>query len=316
MKKSFSFILNPIEVIGEERIELIPDHWLERADEEQADLIREKIAEFCGGMPFKPEYEREWIPDFVRPNGEKGEYRDLDKWRYWIISIPEISLDSLTINLAVELLKNDLDLGFTQSYDENYEVTGISGFHWNTSRISSFFDPQNFHEIHPAKQIKDSEIKEITKNHALIKSAEKSYPILNKALQNFSQLKSLPRQSQLVTLGYFSIIEAIVTHKPRLNESLDSLNHQVSTKMVLLSKKFQRLLDYDSHFGQLEKDKVWKLLYGYRSALAHGIHADFKSEFKSLKDISNVLSFLKESVKLTLLLAMKDPEFITDLKKC
>jgi hypothetical protein len=267
-------------------------------------------------MPFKPEYEREWIPDLVKPNGEKGEYRILDKWRYWIISIPEISLDTLTIDLAVELLKNDLDLGFTQSYDENYEDTRISRFHWNTSRISSFFDPQNFHEIHPAKQIKDSEIKEITENHALIKSTEKSYPILNKAQQNFSQLKSLHRQSQLVTLGYFSIIEALITHKPRLNESLDSLIHQVSTKMVLLSKKFQRRLDYDSHFGQLEKDKVWKLLYGYRSALAHGKHADFKSEFKSLKDISNVLSFLKESVKLTLLLAMKDPDFLTDLKKC
>jgi hypothetical protein len=225
-------------------------------------------------------------------------------------------LDTLTIDLAVELLKNDLDLGFTQTYDENYEVTQISGFHWNTSRISSFFDPQNFHHIHPAKQIKDSEIREITENHALIKSTEKCYPMIRKALNNFSQLKSLPRQSQLVTLGYFSIIEALVTHKPRLNESLDSLNHQVSTKMVLLSKRFQRHLDYDFHFGQIEKEKVWKQLYGYRSALAHGIHADFDSEFKNLKDLKNVLGFLKETVKLTLLLALKEPEFLADLKKC
>ena len=316
MKKSFCFILNPIEVIGAERIELIPDHWLERADEEQADLIREKLGEFCAGMPFKPEYEREWIPNAENANGVKGKWREYEKWRYWIVSFESRKYEFITIQLAAELLKNDLDIGFTQTYDETYEVTRISGFQWNTSRISSFFDPQNFHEIQPAKGIKEIEVREITENYALVKAIEKSDSMAYKALNSFSQLKSLPRQSQMVTFGYFSIIEALITHRPRLNESLDSLNHQVSTKMVLLSKKFQRQLDYNHHFGELEKDKVWKQLYGYRSALAHGIHAEFNSEFKNLRDLPNVLRFLKEAVKLTLLLAMKEPDFLADLKKC
>ena len=59
-----------------------------------------------------------------------------------------------------------------------------------------------------------------------------------------------------------------------------------------------------------------KKLYGYRSALAHGTPADFKTKFQILKDPATVLNFLKEATKLTLLFAMKEPEFLADLKKC
>ena len=60
----------------------------------------------------------------------------------------------------------------------------------------------------------------------------------------------------------------LVTHDTK--DDFDSLNHQISTKMTLLSKRYQRQLDYSGHFGANNHEQIWKKLYGYRSALAHG----------------------------------------------
>ena len=87
--------------------------------------------------------------------------------------------------------------------------------------------------------------------------------------------------------------------------------------MSLLSKRFQRELDYTLHFPQLPKpEEVWKKVYSYRSAIAHGGEANFDGEFKSLLNGDNIREFLKESLKLLLLYALKEPEFIADLQKC
>jgi hypothetical protein len=48
---------------------------------------------------------------------------------------------------------------------------------------------------------------------------------------------------------------------------------------------------------------------------AHGDQPDIKADFKSLRDFPTVLKFLKEAVKLSLLLGLKDPESLEYLKK-
>jgi hypothetical protein len=186
------------------------------------------------------------------------------------------------------------------------------GYGWE-SGASSFFHNAWFKD--PAG-IQISEIKEITENYQKLKALETCHPLVYKAARRFHSLRSLPRTSELLVVGYFAIIETLIAHKPRLQESLDSINHQLQSKMILLSKRFRRDFDYVLYFGNLGQEKIWKQLYAYRSAIAHDNSVDFNSEFKSLKNPTNVLMFLQEMVKSLLLLGLEEPVFLNDLKNC
>ncbi len=64
------------------------------------------------------------------------------------------------------------------------------------------------------------------------------------------------------------------------------------------------------------EQKIWQKLYSYRSCLAHGKIPNFNKEFQILVDNRSILTFLKENIKELFKIALNDPEFVTDLKKC
>ena len=146
---------------------------------------------------------------------------------------------------------------------------------------------------------------------------EREYLYISRAISDLHQTKMITNHSILKVLSYFSIIECLLTHVPRPFDTIDSLTRQVSTKMSLLSKLFQRELDYTLHFPQLPKpEKVWIELYSYRSTIAHGGEANFDGPFKSLLSRDNIQDFLKQSLKLLILYSLKQPDFVTDLQRC
>lgn len=69
MKKSFCFILNPLEVTGDLPVELIPNHFLQRADAEQIEIIREKINRHYAHNFLLPAYEYDWMEEEKDANG-------------------------------------------------------------------------------------------------------------------------------------------------------------------------------------------------------------------------------------------------------
>ena len=300
--------------MGQVPVELIPGHFLQKADMEQTNLIREQLHRHYARHYPLPAYEYEWLEEVKDDKGGSSRgSRELspNQYRYWIISFDAPNTHTDALQLAVNLLQDDLDLGFHFMYWKG-ESQGIISGH---SNVSSYFESHpGMFEKGGADTIDAAQLSVISDYFQSIKACEKDQPHIYKTVRDFFQLKSLPRNSSMVILGYFAAIESLVTHDPK--DDFNSLNHQISTKMALLSKRFERQLDYDSHFGQLGREQVWKKLYGYRSALAHGTPADFKTKFQILKDPANAHNFLKEAAKLVLLFAMKEPDFLADLKKC
>ncbi len=263
-----------------------------------------------------PAYEVSWMDDENNDNARKSR-RTYDiapeKWRYWVIAHDGPNEHIHELELAASLLHNDLDFGFIFLRWEDGK--GPVGFGTGKGTSSYFESCWLWTTIGDGSmKITTEEMCAVDGYFNAIKNCEKAQPYIYKAISEFFQLKALPRQSSMIILGYFAVIESLVAHNPK--DDFDSLNHQISTKMTLLSKRFERQLDYAGQFGQLEREKILKKLYAYRSALAHGTPADFKTQFQILKDPATVLNFLKEATKLTLLFAMKEPEFLADLKKC
>lgn len=106
------------------------------------------------------------------------------------------------------------------------------------------------------------------------------------------------------------VLESLLTHNP--HGRADSLVHQVATKMLLVDKRFQARLDYSDFDGS--PDVIWKKLYAYRSAIAHGGAPDFANDLRCLRDDKTVIKFMRAAVKSLALLAVLEPVLITDLK--
>ncbi len=143
---------------------------------------------------------------------------------------------------------------------------------------------------------------------------------ISRVINNYTNVLSLPYKSQMFTLGLFTVLEGLITHKPGGPDTKDSLIHQLSNKMSLLNKRFDIPLNYDKYFNKgFNEVKIWKLLYDYRSRLAHGDDVDFNSgDYKKLgiSNADSVREFMLLVVRTTLRNALNEPDLYLDLSKC
>ena len=321
MSKSFTFVLSLINVEGDLPIEVIPQHLFQKANPDQIDTIKELLARLFPypWLESPYEYTVQEIPQDTPGSFEyKYEVLPQQDWRYWVIAFEGYNTEIPELGFASALLKNDLELGFTVlSLDIIRDApSGSQGYLWHLPSLFSYFLDDMFGKK-PVVNINSADIGEIGTNYALIKSISAEHEHITRALERFDTLRSLPRSSELVIIGLFSIIESLITHSPKLSESSDSLSHQIKTKIPLLGKRFQRALDYELFFDPSSKESaIWSKLYDYRSKIVHGEHTDIDSKLQILRSRENIISFLREAVKLLLLLALKEPVLLTDLKKC
>lgn len=318
LEKSFVFVLSNVDVDGELPIEVAPNHFFQRANVQQIKKIK-RLINLC-----KPSLQPYPLPilyelDIIKETGDKpGSFRyqhkllPEDKWRYWVITFEGTNSEIKYIESAASLLRNDLELGFAV-LGKSSLVAG-EAYIWHGQSLFSFFDSGE--EKRPAELVTENELREIRENYDLVKKISPEHEHISRALSKFNDLKSLPRKSELIIIGLFSVIESLVTHSPKLTESADSLTHQIKTKIPLLTKRFERELDYDKNFQSANEDTIWSKLYKYRSNLVHGEHSHIDNTLQVLKDRRNVMEFLKETTKILLLLSLREPTLVTDLKKC
>lgn len=129
-----------------------------------------------------------------------------------------------------------------------------------------------------------------------------------------ARLKRIPYGRDLQVLGLFAIIEMLLTHNPNDREIGDSLSHQISTKVPLLSARFQTPLDYSTFGTDARPSTIWKKLYEYRSKIAHGDVADFSGRLSLLVNQQTAITFLELAARQIVRHALNEPELVDALK--
>jgi hypothetical protein len=149
-----------------------------------------------------------------------------------------------------------------------------------------------------------------------------TYPTIINAIQMFRDLDVNP-PSPVKMLGYFGVVECLLSHAPLPSDSADSITRQLKRNLILLNNRMNsdRTLGFDE-FGDTKPDKVISKLYNYRSAIAHG--GDIQNKIKNLTDIhkggANLTPalwpewFLRRMVKRVLVQALREPQLVIDLK--
>lgn len=335
MSNSFAFILNPLEIKdGKSPIEIMPTYFFQKADANQINVLKKTWGKLPGNLFWLNSYEYDYGV-IGKPNQKSTNLMPKD-WKYWVITHDGYTSNSkkrttfFILECALLLLQNDLEIG-----PLFFSVDG-NNFQWNPRSFYNYFldYPAGGR---PATKITQEEIQEIGTSHSLISDFfkkmntitiypegkkvrtinddyQENYQHIDHAIRQFVDLKALPRYSGLTIIGLFSIIESLITHNPKQNVE-DSLNHQIKTKIPLLRKKFQRTLDYKKHFAFTDEKKLWGSLYDFRSKIVHEGNENI-GKTKELKSLDNITDFLKETVKLLILFALKEPQLITDLKEC
>jgi len=313
-----SFLITKAKFECSEPFEIIPDHCFRRATPNEI-LEIDRLIDPYVKIPTisshrKPPFSASSIPPYKIHKTGNGSIQKLEenKWHYWVVEFKKTNASLPDINNACILCDPELDFGPAILYKE--------------SKVFGFFHP-SIYAIHKLGEIifnidnviniSTELLESISTRFHDIKTVGKRYPFISDALTRYRQSRSLVQGSNLKIVGYFSVIELLITHSPRLNESLDSITHQLVNKMILLSKQYQTPICPKTLFGEMSTKKLWKKLYSFRSAIAHGGSTKFSEpEFKSLSGINKVEEFLRENIKQLILLALKEPEFLIDLKKC
>ena len=142
-----------------------------------------------------------------------------------------------------------------------------------------------------------------------------NYEMIDQILNRLDDLNGIPKRHDLHILGIFTLIEALIAHRPRATDIGDSLTHQVRTKIPLLADRFDLPLDYSRFKENAKPETVWARLYDLRSAIAHGGQADFSGKLQVLRGREVALSFLRQTVKALLRGALREPQLYEKLKQ-
>ena len=295
-----------LDLADTESYELCPGYVLRRATGDEIDKIREFVGDArCLGSLIRAYYESGIA---TSPEGKEAMTRPRYLWKYCVVGFDGIGGELAKIGYALDFLPIGPVLTIT-CFDSG-------GFTWNSSylghdtmprllRLGSSPQEEKFpSQLLPSLQAIYIKLKPLADNDPLLRP-----------FRRFNSLKSLPANSDAYVLGLFSVIEMILTHKP--DENLhDSLRHQVSVKMNLLSKRFMK---NELHVAYPECDpiRLWKTLYDWRSKIAHGDEVEFKTgTLSKLESAHRAGIFLDLNVRLLLKASLDEPQLIADLKRC
>lgn len=309
----FAFVLNVSRLVGCDALEIIPGRILRRANEEEIKFTKKVIESlfgerFGGGL---------W--ETRRPKSGEGKFVKLPvkQWRYFVIEFSGGNREVELLEEALSVAPCDLEVGFVLSvgtlrslelpvclYSQPRLFQSLSAMSYAAGSASGL-----------AKTLSKLDGEQVCKIYSKLAAHDNSILDLGEVFRLLFELKDLPRFSPLQVLGYFAVLESILTHAPSPEDRYDSITRQIRQKLALLNRRWNPPLDY-SAFAALPHDKIWWKMYAYRSAIAHGSTPNFAGELSALGNAKNANLLISETVKKTICQALAEPQLIADLQNC
>ena len=117
---------------------------------------------------------------------------------------------------------------------------------------------------------------------------------------------------ELARVGELLLDLKVLTHQPRPDDRYDSLTRQITSKLALLNRRWNPAFDYRP-LGGASHEKIWPLMYAYRSAIAHGVKLDFTKKLALLKNADVANALVIDAVKKSIRQAYVEPRLMKDL---
>jgi hypothetical protein len=264
-----------------------------------------------------------WVPyeAVITTNENDGlSFKHIDnpaEWHYYVLSDDKGGSLVHELEAALLLLDESIELSVrvVSTFDENSDSECPTMFGYGPPGLHII---ERYHQGSAAqrKRMSLADLQLANEIRGKLASLGEELEFIRHAAKMLKELRQVSFKSRLQVIGFFSIIETLVTHQPRLTESLDSINHQLTGKLRLLTNRMGCYKLLTDAFGEHSDAKLWKKLYGYRSAIAHGKPTSFEGEFSILKTDKNVVEALSAFTRKLLRYALEESRLFADLKEC
>jgi hypothetical protein len=310
----FAFVVDVSELSGGRAIEVAPNCPLRRAKSDEVKFIKGLIESlfgqhFSGGL---------WETRFPESGSGKFVRLPSKEWRYFVIEFPGGRQELKCLEESLTIAQCDLQIGFVLSKSTIKKRLVLPTCVYNPPRLfqslSALSWVRNSKEG-GGKVVSRADGRQISEVYMRLMSYDHSVLDLRGVFKQLFELGDLPHFSPLQVLGYFAILESILTHQPSPDDRYDSITRQITWKLALLNNRWQPQLSYSS-FGSLGHEKLWSKMYAYRSGIAHGARPDFNSKLALLRSAEDANVLIKETVKQTIRHCLVEPQLLADLHNC
>jgi len=306
-RENYAFVLNIGRLVGQDSFEIAPGHHLRRAVPHELEIIRALLKRLPGS--FAPPFATAmW--EIALPRTGAIQQLPESEWRYFVVAFIGSNDILNRLQEALDLASLELEIGFT--VQGNIPGLGLNYYPGRLFHVLEDFTPSRTDFF---VDVTASQIAEVEAIRFQLEQHDHTMVELQRLIGQLRSLKALPHQSPLRFLGYFAILEALLTHAPKPTDPYESITRQVRQKVALLDNRWANHLDYTS-FSGTPPDKVWTRMYGYRSLLAHGGATSFTGELACLGSHDNALKLIKETVKAVMRQALIEPQLLRDLQNC
>lgn len=308
----FGFISSVINYSGTSPYEIIPGYTLCHASEEQIEKIKKtlNIINIPGRDPNHLLYESKIVIQDEKSFREQPLPRE--EWNYWVVNMlsHKEALDE-TLQLAFTVADADLFLG---AY---FQEIGLYSIHFG--KFTTFYENYFYDRYKSVKQLqvlKEEDLQEIKLYYFLLKKLPHEFHHIKTAVEDLERLRWLSDRVSLKHLGYFAVLELVLTHAPKNTDPTDSILRQIRSKLALIENRNQKKLQLSKRFNGAGFKKIINQLYAYRSRIAHGVRPDFTGDLQILKNSDYTHKTIKDITKLVVQQALHEPQLMTDLKNC
>lgn len=304
--ENYAFVMNVNRLVDATSFTLAPGHELRRASVSEVASIKDKVGALTGINPF---VQHGLLWERQLPLDAGGAQLPESSWRYFVIGFKGSNGSLAELSHAFELAHLEFEVGVTF-----LSMEMGPGYMWNPGRL--------FHVLEDAAHrplffvdVAAADVEEIAAIHSQLQKHDNRLVDVEALVIQLGQLKAFPHSSPLRFLGYFAILESLLTHAPRPLDPYDSITRQVRKKLALLDHRFPQHISYDP-FGGASPEAVWTKMYAYRSQLAHGGNPQFKGELQVLISHDAALTLIKETTKAVIRQALLEPQLLVDLREC
>lgn len=318
------FIDDIIQFDTNQEIEITENILLRLATKEEKIIIRDtlkRFGRFADIFSFDyHEYESSNSPRF----GGKLKKREEIDHRFCVVEEKNSTKYNLTIPKAFLLTEKD----YFSPFGFSILKTGGVSYKYSFDELCTFSYYNDINMVFNGnkgflmKSFEEEDRLQVANNLKLLNewsTREDNFPIITKALNDFFNLNEISNNSVFKFISYFACLEMLVVNGGI--ENLKPIKIQLENKFNLLNNRFKNPIQIEKYIkgpDTLTLGNVIKIMYNYRSSIAHGDFIDFQKKLKIIEKTSteDLLNLLRITLKKTILFSLQEPELIRDLKKC
>jgi len=202
-----AFVATPLDVRAELPIELIPNHQLRRARDDELEHIRDFVGyrnPIAGTLAYE-----------AVPAGAGRFHRSQlrEDWRYYVIEVMPPHQDALNAGLGdIERASQLTDVPIECPVLFNTDGVRMS---WGLGGLYALDEAIGQALMGGSRPVDDAYLKELTDIYDRIRSLGENDQDVARAVDMMNNLRGVRRDTPLRVLGLFAVIESLLTHDPK-----------------------------------------------------------------------------------------------------